>query len=270
MRIRYLLFDRHRMQADRRERPGAGPPELPHHPAPARVPDHDGGPHPRRSRTASSSARLTGPDAVAANAELIVVSNRLPYVLEAQAATKWSAEARVGRPGHGAPSGAARPGRHLDRLAGHSPSTCRTSADIFRRRLARGRLLARAGGPHPGRGRQATTTATRTRASGRCSTTCSPSCNFDPEYWHAYVKVNRKFAQRCSPRLPAGRLRLGPRLPADGRGPPRCARPSCPADLAFFLHIPFPSPDIFMKLPERQAVLDSLLAYDLVGFQTAA
>jgi trehalose 6-phosphate synthase len=42
----------------------------------------------------------------------------------------------------------------------------------------------------------------------------------------------------------------------------------CSAKLAFFLHIPFPAPDIFMKLPERKAVLDSLLAYDLVGFQT--
>jgi trehalose 6-phosphate synthase/phosphatase len=42
----------------------------------------------------------------------------------------------------------------------------------------------------------------------------------------------------------------------------------CHADLTFFLHIPFPSPDIFMKLPERQAVLNSLLSYDLVGVQT--
>jgi trehalose 6-phosphate synthase len=42
----------------------------------------------------------------------------------------------------------------------------------------------------------------------------------------------------------------------------------CEAEIAFFLHIPFPSPDIFMKLPERQAVLSSLLSYDLVGFQT--
>ncbi len=38
--------------------------------------------------------------------------------------------------------------------------------------------------------------------------------------------------------------------------------------LGFFLHIPFPSPDIFTRLPWREDVLRGLLAYDLVGFQT--
>lgn len=38
--------------------------------------------------------------------------------------------------------------------------------------------------------------------------------------------------------------------------------------LAFFLHIPFPSPDLFRRLPWSQQLLVSLLAYDLVGFQT--
>src|SRR5262249_17498600 len=37
---------------------------------------------------------------------------------------------------------------------------------------------------------------------------------------------------------------------------------------AFFLHTPFPSPDIFLKLPWRREMLDELLAYDLIGFQT--
>jgi trehalose 6-phosphate synthase len=38
--------------------------------------------------------------------------------------------------------------------------------------------------------------------------------------------------------------------------------------IGFFLHIPFPSPDIFMKLPWRRPVIEALLQYDLVGFQT--
>jgi trehalose 6-phosphate synthase len=38
--------------------------------------------------------------------------------------------------------------------------------------------------------------------------------------------------------------------------------------VAFFLHIPFPSPDLFMKLPWRSEILSALLAYDLVGLQT--
>ncbi len=37
---------------------------------------------------------------------------------------------------------------------------------------------------------------------------------------------------------------------------------------AFFLHIPFPPLDLFLRMPWRFEVLKSLLAYDLVGFQT--
>jgi trehalose 6-phosphate synthase len=39
-------------------------------------------------------------------------------------------------------------------------------------------------------------------------------------------------------------------------------------NIAFFLHIPFPSPDIFLKLPWRFQLLRALLEYDLIGFQT--
>ena len=38
--------------------------------------------------------------------------------------------------------------------------------------------------------------------------------------------------------------------------------------VGFFLHIPFPAPDIFLKLPWRLEVLESLLDYNLIGFQT--
>jgi trehalose 6-phosphate synthase len=40
------------------------------------------------------------------------------------------------------------------------------------------------------------------------------------------------------------------------------------AKTAFFLHIPFPSLDIYSKLPWRFTLLHALLEYDLVGFQT--
>src|ERR1700722_7457392 len=36
---------------------------------------------------------------------------------------------------------------------------------------------------------------------------------------------------------------------------------------AFFLHVPFPPPDIFCKLPWRKEVLKALLHYDVIGFQ---
>jgi trehalose 6-phosphate synthase len=92
-------------------------------------------------------------------------------------------------------------------------------------------------------------------------------CNFDPDYWQAYAAVNRKFARVIADDavpddqvwvqdyqlmlVAAGLRALGNR-----------------SRLGFFLHIPFPSPDIFLKLPWRFQILHGLLAYDLIGFQT--
>ncbi len=92
-------------------------------------------------------------------------------------------------------------------------------------------------------------------------------CDFNPEYWPVYVGVNRKFAQVLAAHSQAEDfvwvhdyhlMDVAHHAREDG----------CQAHLAFFLHIPFPPPDIFMKLPERYALLNSLLAYDLVGVQT--
>lgn len=92
-------------------------------------------------------------------------------------------------------------------------------------------------------------------------------CNFDPAYWAAYIQVMRKFAQVTVDHSAqedlvwvhdyhlmnlAGELR---RLQHRGI-------------IAFFLHIPFPPLDLFLKLPWRNALLRGLLEYDLVGFQT--
>jgi trehalose 6-phosphate synthase/phosphatase len=93
------------------------------------------------------------------------------------------------------------------------------------------------------------------------------SARFDPAYWPMYVKVNAKFGQAlASIGQPDDFVWIHDYQLMDVARHAREA--GCEADLAFFLHIPFPSPDIFMKLPERQAVLNSLLAYDLVGLQT--
>jgi trehalose 6-phosphate synthase/phosphatase len=91
--------------------------------------------------------------------------------------------------------------------------------------------------------------------------------NFEPEYWPVYVKVNSKFGHRLAANAhPGDFVWIHDYQLMDVARHAREA--GCHADLAFFLHIPFPAPDIFMKLPERQAVLNSLLAYDLVGVQT--
>jgi len=93
-------------------------------------------------------------------------------------------------------------------------------------------------------------------------------CNFDPVYWRSYCEVNRKYAKAVQRRAAPGDfiwvhdyhlMNVGAELRSLGTR----------ARLAFFLHIPFPAPDIFMKLPWRAAVLDALLQFDLVGLQGA-
>jgi trehalose 6-phosphate synthase/phosphatase len=92
-------------------------------------------------------------------------------------------------------------------------------------------------------------------------------CNFDPGYWETYERVNRKFARAVEETaqpddflwvhdyhlmLVAGYLRESRVRNRNG----------------FFLHIPFPAPDVFEKLPWREPVLRSLLDFGLIGFQT--
>jgi trehalose 6-phosphate synthase len=93
-------------------------------------------------------------------------------------------------------------------------------------------------------------------------------CNFEPAYWQTYCEVNRKYARAVRRRAASGDfvwvhdyhlMNLAAELRALG----------VRARIAFFLHIPFPSPDVFMKLPWRSPLLDALLEFDLIGFQTA-
>jgi trehalose 6-phosphate synthase/phosphatase len=92
-------------------------------------------------------------------------------------------------------------------------------------------------------------------------------CNFDPEYWEFYQRVNRKFAQVTAENVTAKDLIWAHdyHLMLMGR---YLREAGCPARVGFFLHIPFPAPDIFEKLPWRKSILRSLLQYHLVGFQT--
>jgi len=38
--------------------------------------------------------------------------------------------------------------------------------------------------------------------------------------------------------------------------------------IGFFMHIPWPSPDVYLTLPVQSALLTAMTAYDLIGFQT--
>jgi trehalose 6-phosphate synthase/phosphatase len=93
-------------------------------------------------------------------------------------------------------------------------------------------------------------------------------CNFDPAYWRVYCDVNRKFAQAIMKSTSANDfiwvhdyhlMNVAAEL--------RAMR--CRSKIAFFLHIPFPPVDLFVKLPWRAKLIDALLHFDLVGFQTA-
>ncbi len=92
-------------------------------------------------------------------------------------------------------------------------------------------------------------------------------CNFDPSYWRAYCEVNRKYAEAVVQNATNGDfiwvhdyhlMNVGLEL----------RRLHIKGKTAFFLHIPFPSLDIFVKLPWRFELLHALLEYDLIGFQT--
>ena len=93
-------------------------------------------------------------------------------------------------------------------------------------------------------------------------------CRFEPRYWEAYRRVNRKFAEGIGRVARPGQfvwvhdyhlMAVGEELRLAG----------CDNRTGFFLHIPFPPPDIFEQLPWAHSVLHSLLRFDHVGFQTA-
>jgi trehalose 6-phosphate synthase/phosphatase len=87
--------------------------------------------------------------------------------------------------------------------------------------------------------------------------------------WDAYVDVNERFAQAVADRYEPGdliwvhdyQLLLLPEL---------LRRRLPDARIGFFLHIPFPTEELFRALPERDRVLRGLLGADLVGFHTPA
>lgn len=90
---------------------------------------------------------------------------------------------------------------------------------------------------------------------------------YDPGHWAAYERVNHNFCEAVLKTAKPGdtiwvhdyHLFLLPRL----------IREKLPdVSIGFFLHIPFPSFEIFRLLPWREAILRGLLGADLIGFHT--
>ncbi|AEK35877.1 alpha,alpha-trehalose-phosphate synthase (UDP-forming) [Corynebacterium variabile] len=90
---------------------------------------------------------------------------------------------------------------------------------------------------------------------------------FHRSWWRSYVTVNRRFAEAASEAAAEGatvwvqdyQLHLVP-------GMLRELRPDL--RIGFFLHIPFPTPELFRQLPWRWDVLLGTLGSDLIGFHT--
>jgi trehalose 6-phosphate synthase len=89
---------------------------------------------------------------------------------------------------------------------------------------------------------------------------------FDRGWWETYRAVNRRFAEAAAEVAEPGaavwiqdyHLQLVPQLLRE-------LRPDLL--IGFFMHVPFPPPELFMQLPRRVELLRGMLGADLVGFQ---
>jgi len=89
------------------------------------------------------------------------------------------------------------------------------------------------------------------------------------EWWQAYVRVNRRFAEAAAAAAADGatvwvhdyQLQLVPKLLRE-------LRPDLV--IGYFHHIPFPAYGLYSQLPWRRQVLEGLLGADVIGFQRVA
>jgi trehalose 6-phosphate synthase/phosphatase len=90
---------------------------------------------------------------------------------------------------------------------------------------------------------------------------------FEKDHWEAYKRVNQKFADVVLETIEEGdtvwihdyQLLLLPELI-------KAKKPN--VTIGFFLHIPFPSYEIFRTFPWREELLKGMLGSDLIGFHT--
>ena len=92
-------------------------------------------------------------------------------------------------------------------------------------------------------------------------------CQFTPSMYEGYKRVNQKFAREVADVVGPNDivwahdyhlLLMGSELRAL----------NVQQRLGFFLHIPFPVPEVFVGLPHHAELLQGLSAYDVIGFQT--
>jgi trehalose 6-phosphate synthase len=91
--------------------------------------------------------------------------------------------------------------------------------------------------------------------------------DYDRSFGEGYERVNRRFAATLAPLIEPDDLiwvhdyhliPLGRELRSLGVDNP----------IGFFLHIPWPAPQLLTTLPRHRRLVEALFSYDLVGFQT--
>jgi len=91
--------------------------------------------------------------------------------------------------------------------------------------------------------------------------------NYSEKYWASYLDVNTRFTEAIAVNIKEGdmvwvhdyQLMLVPGM----------LRQKFPdLSIGFFLHIPFPSYELFRSLPWRKEILDGILGSDMIGFHT--
>ncbi len=91
--------------------------------------------------------------------------------------------------------------------------------------------------------------------------------HFEQEYYDKYRIVNRRFADALAQFLGPNDiiwihdLHLIP-MAAELR------QHGCKQPIGFFLHVPFPPPEVVAALPRHHDLFKDMMAYDLLGFQT--
>ena len=92
--------------------------------------------------------------------------------------------------------------------------------------------------------------------------------SYRPAFYEGYSRVNRQFASQLAPHLKPDDIvwihdyHLIPMA--------RALRDlGCRQRIGFFLHIPFPPLDLMSASPNHRALVEALLQYDVVGFQTS-
>jgi trehalose 6-phosphate synthase len=91
--------------------------------------------------------------------------------------------------------------------------------------------------------------------------------NYDRRHSETYERINERIGSRLVPLLKPGDLvwvhdyhfiPLGEKIRAGGFA----------GAIGFFLHVPFPPPEVITTLPHAHRLVRSMLSYDVVGFQT--